>query len=91
MKIRLVKYEKLNFLEALYILQFSPHWYTDSQKDINFNVFSFSGFEKSLWMFSYLLIGQLHQIIMNDFMINFSKFYKMIFQKNGFIKIQKSL
>ena len=91
MKIRLVKYEKLNFLDALYILQFSQHWYTDSQKDINFTVFSFSSFEKSLWMFSYLLIGQLLQIIMNDFMINFSKFYKMIFQKGGFIKIKKSL
>jgi hypothetical protein len=48
MKIRLVKYEKLNFLEALHVLQFSQHWYTDSQKDINFTVFSFSGFEKSL-------------------------------------------
>jgi hypothetical protein len=40
-------------------------------------------------MFSYLLIGQLHQIIMNDFLIHFSKLYKMIFHKKWIHKNSK--
>jgi len=60
-------------------------------KIIAFAILSFSGFEESLRMFGNFLVCQQHQNIMNDFLIHFSKFYKMIFQKGGLIKIQKSL